>query len=63
MGKTARRKSKPDPARESLARAHVGGPLTPEERARIEAIRARGPVASVPHESIMRQLDERKRRV
>jgi hypothetical protein len=62
MTRVARRERKPGSAQESLARAPVGPPLTAEERARLEAVRARGLGGGVPHASIMRQLEERKRR-
>lgn len=55
------RKVKTEPARDALARAPAGPPLTDEERARLEAIAARGAVEAVPHDEIVRQLDERKR--
>lgn len=58
----AARKPKADAAREALARAPMGGPLTDEEQHRDEAIRRRGPVQPVPHAELLRQLEERTRR-
>jgi len=56
------RKIPVDPAREALARAPQGEPLTDAERERLDAIRRRGPVAPVPHEAVMAELEERRRR-
>lgn len=51
-----------DPVRDALAAAPAGPSLTPEEQARLEAIAARGAVGAVPHDEIMRRLEERQRR-
>jgi hypothetical protein len=51
-----------DPVREALANAPAGPPLTTEEQSRLEAVAARGPVGAVPHDEIMRRLEERPRR-
>ena len=58
----AARKPKADATREALARAPMGGPLTDDEQERDEAIKRRGPVQSVPHAELLRQLEERTRR-
>jgi len=58
----AARKPKVDSAREALARAPVGPPLSDEERERLEAVGRRGTVESVSHDAVMRELAERQRR-
>jgi hypothetical protein len=60
MSSTGRR-DKSGPARESLARAPVGPPLTPEERARADAARQPG-ARSVSQDELLRELAERIRR-